>query len=94
MDGKTWGVYIVECSDGTLYTGVTNNVRKRVSAHNAGKGAKYTRTRTPVTLRIWVGGMTKSRALQIEWQVKQQPRNRKVAYLKAVTGKFDILPDV
>jgi putative endonuclease len=46
-----WYVYIVECSDGTLYTGISTNVNKRIIAHNKGKGAKYTSTRKPVVLR-------------------------------------------
>ena len=45
--------YIVECSDGSLYTGYTNNLKKRIKAHNDKKGAKYTRGRTPVTLKYY-----------------------------------------
>jgi len=77
-----WGVYIVECSDGTLYTGVTNRLEYRLAAHNAGKGAKYTRGRTPVRLVCWAGGMTKGDALRLERKVKRQPRERKVDFLK------------
>ena len=77
-----WGVYIVECSDGTRYTGVTNWLVKRLAAHNAGKGAKYTRGRAPVVLVAYVGGMTRSEALRLERLVKRQPRAKKVAFLK------------
>ncbi len=47
-DPRMWFVYILECSDGTLYTGYTNDVDARVKKHNAGKGAKYTKSRLPV----------------------------------------------
>ncbi len=47
-----WHVYIVRCSDGSLYTGITNDLVRRIEKHNAGKGAKYTRSRLPVTL-VW-----------------------------------------
>ena len=77
-----WCVYIVRCSDGTLYTGATNNLDKRLLTHNKGKGAKYTRSRLPVALVASVGNMTKSEALSLEWHVKHQPRAAKVAFLK------------
>ena len=56
-------VYIVECADGTLYTGWTDDVAKRVAAHNAGRGAKYTRSRRPVVLRYYEELEDKSSAL-------------------------------
>jgi putative endonuclease len=73
-----WHVYIVECADGTLYTGITNNVEKRVQKHNTGKGAKYTRGRLPVTLR-WSEccGDTKGTALVRELDIKSLSRNDK-----------------
>ena len=46
-------VYLLRCSDGTLYTGCTNNLDRRLAAHNAGKGTKYTRSRRPVALVYW-----------------------------------------
>ena len=48
---KNWTLYILECGDGTLYTGITDNLEKRLAAHRAGKGAKYTRGRSPIFLR-------------------------------------------
>ena len=56
--------YIVECADGTLYSGWTNDLEKRIAAHNAGQGAKYTRSRRPVTLRYYEEFEDKSEALR------------------------------
>ncbi len=63
-------VYIVECRDGSLYTGWTTDPEKRVRAHNAGRGAKYTRSRGPVTLRYVEAFEEKSDALRREYQIK------------------------
>lgn len=72
--------YTVRCADGTLYTGWTVDVEKRVAAHNSGKGAKYTKTRRPVTL-VWCHGFeTKHDAMHWEWQIKQWPRAKKEAF--------------
>ena len=64
-------VYIVECSDGSLYTGWTTDVAKRVEAHNSGKGAKYTRSRRPVKLVYTEELPTKEEALSREAQIKK-----------------------
>jgi putative endonuclease len=79
---KNWFVYIVRCSDGSLYTGASTNVEKRVETHNKGKGAKYTRARLPVVLEAHVGNLTKSEALSLEYKVKQQKKKNKVQFLK------------
>jgi putative endonuclease len=76
-----WLVYIVECADGTLYTGATNNLDRRIKAHNEGKGAKYTRSRLPVRLLVYREGLSKSEALKLEYRVKRQPKRLKVAFL-------------
>jgi putative endonuclease len=74
-------VYIVRCRDGTLYTGYTNNVPRRIAAHNAGKGGRYTRSHRPVTLvAIWVF-TTKGEALQVERQIKSLSRAQKLQLL-------------
>lgn len=71
--------YIVRCADGTLYTGWTTDVQKRVAAHNAGCGAKYTRSRRPVRL-VWSRAYpTKHDAMHWEWQIKQLSRAEKEA---------------
>lgn len=77
-----WVVYLVECRDGTLYCGATNNVDKRVATHNAGKGAKYTKYRLPVSLLLTSKAMPKWDALRLERAVKKQKANEKVNYLQ------------
>ncbi|MGL4740405.1 MAG: GIY-YIG nuclease family protein [Sarcina sp.] len=71
-------VYIVECSDGTLYTGWTNNIDARLKKHNSGKGAKYTRTRLPVELRYFEEFSSKSDAMKREYGIKQLTRKEKL----------------
>lgn len=80
---NNWVVYIVECGDGTFYTGATNDLARRLKAHNRGRGAKYTRARLPVTLLFFRDGFTKSQALQLENKVKRQKRMDKVKFLKS-----------
>ena len=63
--------YIVQCSDGTFYTGWTNNIEKRILTHNAKKGAKYTRSRTPVRLVYFEQAETKRQAMRREAQIKR-----------------------
>ena len=62
--------YILRCSDGTLYTGYTNNLKKRVRDHNSGKGAKYTKTRRPVQLVYYEVYENKTDAMSREWHIK------------------------
>lgn len=73
-----WYVYILECSDLTLYTGISNDVEKRIDTHNKKKGAKYTKTRTPVKLVYQQSFETKSLAAKEEWRIKQLTRNQKI----------------
>ena len=70
-------VYIVRCRDQTLYTGWTNQLEKRIEAHNAGKGAKYTKARRPVELVYFETFEHKSEALKREYQIKQLKRSEK-----------------
>lgn len=72
-----WFVYIARCADDTLYCGITNDLVARLAAHNAGKGARYTRTRTPIAILATRRCMTKGRALRVEYQVKQLTRAQK-----------------
>ena len=71
-------VYIVECSDGTLNTGWTNNLEKRVKDHNEGKGAKYTKARRPVSLVYYEEFESKEEAMKREYAIKQMSRSEKL----------------
>ncbi len=73
--------YIVECADGTYYTGWTNHLEKRIQDHNDGKGAKYTKARTPVTLVYYETFETKSEALKREAAIKKLSRREKEALI-------------
>lgn len=70
-------VYILECRDGTWYTGWTNDVERRLKAHNGGKGAKYTKSRLPVRLIYTEGYETATEARRREWQIKCLTRAQK-----------------
>lgn len=73
--------YIVRCADGTLYTGWTNDLKKRIKAHNAGKGAKYTKIRRPVELVYFERFATKEEAMSREYHIKQLKRSQKQALI-------------
>lgn len=79
--GTSYYVYIVRCKDGTLYTGSTNNLEKRLAAHNAGEGAKYTRGRQPVTLIYAEELPSWGTALRRERAIKQLSRERKLSLI-------------
>ena len=68
---KQWVVYMLECKDGTLYTGITDRLQHRLAAHRAGKGAKYTRSRGPLVLRYLEDCEDRSSALKREIQIKR-----------------------
>jgi putative endonuclease len=78
MSARKWFVYIVKCADQTLYTGATNDLGKRLQAHNLNQGAKYTRGRTPVTLVYQEKFPNKSAAMSREYQIKQLTRGQKL----------------
>ena len=75
-------VYILKCSDNTLYTGYTNNLNNRLKVHNSGKGAKYTRTRLPVKLVYFEQYETKSEAMKREYSIKRLTRQEKIKLIK------------
>ena len=77
MVKKQWVVYLVRCSDESLYCGITNNLKKRLTAHNSGRGAKYTKSRGPVKLVGTSSEMTKIDALKLEYRVKQVHASKK-----------------
>lgn len=74
-------VYLLECADGTLYCGITNNLSVRLQRHNDGSASRYTASRLPVKLVCALDGFTRSSALQLESQIKQQSKAHKVEYL-------------
>ena len=74
---NTWKLYILRCGDGSLYTGITTDVEKRLEAHRSGKGAKYTRGRGPLELVYSEECGDHSTALKREWEIKQLSREEK-----------------
>jgi putative endonuclease len=70
--------YMLKCKDGSLYTGWTNNLEKRVADHNAGRGAKYTKTRRPVELVYYEEFVTRGEAMKREYAIKQMKRADKL----------------
>lgn len=74
--------YMVECSDHTYYTGWTNDLEKRLRAHNAGRGARYTKSRRPVRLVYFEVFDTKEQAMRREWEIKQMSRAAKERLLE------------
>jgi putative endonuclease len=84
---KVWVVYILRCSDKSLYTGITNNIEKRFAAHNQGTGAKYTRSRGPVKLMTTSAKMERSDAMRLEIKIKKLPRTKKIETLKKTASR-------
>jgi len=73
----TWSVYILRCVDGTLYTGISTDICRRIAAHNIGKGAKYTRARLPVTLVWSEEKISESAARKREMEIKTLKKHEK-----------------
>ncbi len=78
-------MYVLECADGSLYTGYATDVHARLATHNAGKGAKYTRARLPVSLLAYAQFETKHDAMHAEYSFKQLTRDEKDALLAAAS---------
>lgn len=74
--------YILKCKDDSLYTGWTNDLKKRITRHNAGKGAKYTKARRPVELVYYEEFQTREEAMKREYAIKQLSRKEKEALIK------------
>lgn len=79
----TWVCYLLKCADDTLYCGITNDLDKRITAHNAGEGAKYTRSRTPVKLVFSEACEDRSTASKRESQIKKLSRMAKFRLIKS-----------
>jgi len=82
MDKTQWVVYLIRCSDESLYCGITNDLKNRLISHNSGQGAKYPRSRRPVELVGASSAMTKSDALKLEYRVKHVTADRKYDELR------------
>jgi len=76
-----WHCYLLECADGTLYTGITNDLDRRLAAHNAGKASKYTRGRLPVALLYTEPHPDRAAASRREIEIKRLPRAGKLALI-------------
>ena len=83
--GKSWCVYILQCADGTFYTGVTNDIRHRLKMHSSGTGAKYTRGRCPVKLCYRECANSHGEALRREYAIKQLKKADKIKLIETYT---------
>lgn len=76
-----WFLYLLECRDGSYYAGIATDVQARFRAHQTGKGARYTRSRPPLRILGTRAYADRAAASRAEWQIKQLPRERKLAWL-------------
>ena len=83
MHEKPWSAYIIQCRDDRLYTGISNDVEKRVKAHNSGRGCRFTSYRYPVKLVYQEECGTKSSARKRELQIQSYKRSRKLELLES-----------
>ena len=88
MNDKAY-TYMLECRDGSLYTGWTNNLEKRVACHNAGKGGKYTASRLPVNLVYYETFETKQEAMRREYAIKQLSRKEKMSLIARAEASIE-----
>ena len=89
MNDKAY-TYMLECRDGSLYTGWTNNLEKRVACHNAGKGGKYTASRLPVNLVYYETFETKQEAMRREYAIKQLSRKEKIKLVGNQKSEYEL----
>ena len=82
--------YILECKDGTYYTGWTNNLEKRMKEHNEGKGAKYTKARRPVKLVYFETFESKIDAMKREYAIKQMKRSEKIKLISPINDTLSV----
>ena len=81
---NNWLVYILQCIDGTMYCGITNNLEKRLEAHKSGKGSRYVRAHMPFRLVATSPMMCKSEAMRLEYFVKRAPKKDKIKMVSLV----------
>jgi len=87
---REWFVYLIECVDGSIYTGIAVDVQARFDAHCAGKGARYTRAHPPLRLLASVANPDRSSALQLEYRIKQLTSAAKRAYAATLDRLMDV----
>ena len=85
---RGWCLYLVKCADGTLYTGITNDLQRRMDQHNNGTASRYTRCRLPVQLVYREGCRNKSGALKKEYRMKSLSRRAKEEYIAGKARSF------
>jgi putative endonuclease len=78
---KSWMTYLILCADGKIYCGVTNDMEKRLDAHNRGIASRFTRARLPVELLATSTAMGKAEAFRLEYRIKRLPKKKKLAVL-------------
>ena len=87
---RKWYVYIVKCSDESLYTGITTDLTRRINEHNTSrKGAKYTASKRPVELVAYVEVASRSEASRLEHKIKQKKKKNKIKYLLSKGGQLN-----
>ena len=79
---NSWSVYLLKCSDNSLYCGVTKDIKNRILKHNHGTASKYTRTRLPAELAAVRENLSKSEAYKLEYQIKKLSADKKISELK------------
>ena len=82
-----YNIYILRCSDGSLYTGIAFDLKERLSRHNQGKGAKYTKARLPVELTYFESSYSKNDAIKREFEIKRLSRDKKIKLIRYGRGK-------
>jgi len=83
MADKPWFLYLLECANGSYYAGITTDVAARFSAHQQGKGARYTRANPPLRILAQAEYADRSTASKAEWALKQLPRDEKLTFFRA-----------
>jgi putative endonuclease len=94
MSENNWVVYLVRCSDKSLYCGISNDVHRRLKEHNTGRGAKYTRSRRPVELIDISPELPKGEALKLEYRIKKMSADQKISELSKVQREVLIKRDL
>ena len=88
-DGGAWAVYLLECADGRVYTGIARDPEQRYAKHIAGKGARFTRSNPPKQLLGWVWVASHGEALRLEIAWKRLPREQRIAALQTAMRDMD-----